>query len=108
MTHSGAILLDVIEVASMVAIFASGILIQPYEGDGRGERHPGRKRRLSFYTGIFSTAFCICKLMEPAADNWQPIWAIFAFISLGKTLWSVDGRRLRRYMRKRRPVQVTA
>ncbi len=107
MTHSGAILLDVVEVASMVAIFASGILIQAYEGDARGERHPGRKRKQSFYTGIFLTAFCICKLMEPA-DNWQPIWAIFAFISLGKTLWSVEVRRLRRYMRKRHPVRVTA
>jgi hypothetical protein len=107
MAYSGAILLDVIEVASMVAIFASGILIRPYEGDGRGARHPGRKRRLSFYTGIFLTAFCICKLTQPG-DNWQPIWAIFAFISLGKTLWSVDGRRLHRHMRNRHPSRVRA
>jgi hypothetical protein len=107
MTYSGAILLDIIEAGSMVAIFASGILIQPYEGDGRGEHHPGRERRQSFYTGIFLSIFCVCKVMQPG-DSWQSVWAVFAFISIGKTLWSVEGQRLHRYMRNRHPSRVRA
>jgi hypothetical protein len=40
--HSGSILLDVIEWMLILALIASGILIQPFAGEGRGEQHLGK------------------------------------------------------------------
>jgi hypothetical protein len=98
--HSGSILLDVIEWMLILALIASGILIQPFAGEGRGEQHPGRRRRYHFYTSVLFTALCVCKLLEPAY-RWQFMWGIMAFACLVKVLWSFDGRRLRRHFRPR-------
>ena len=100
-------LLEIMETIFVAAAIVSFVLIQPFEGEGRGERHPGRRRRSGFYTGIFLAAYCVCQLMAPHY-KWQPLWAVIAFISLGRTVWTMEGRRLRRYLRKRRPVQAIA
>ena len=49
-------LLEIMEAIFVVAASVSFVLIQPFEGEGRGERHPGRRRRSGFYTGIFLAA----------------------------------------------------
>jgi len=107
MSHSGTILLHTMEGVLLLAAIAAGILIQPFAGEGRGEQHPGRRRRYSFYTSIFLTALCICKLMEPHDLLWF-LWGIFGFAFLGKVIWSFEGTALRRYIRRhpaaRRPL----
>jgi len=98
MSHFSSILLQVLELGLILATIAAAILIQPFAGESRGERHPRAKRRYSFYTSLFFTAICICKLMEPHDSLWC-LWGIFAFAFLGKLIWSVEATRLRRYMR---------
>jgi len=100
-------LLEIMEAMFVVAASVSFVLIQPFEGEKRGERHPGRRRRSGFHTGIFLAAYCVCQLMAPRY-KWQQLWAVMAFMSLGRAVWSMEARRLRRYLRKRHPLRVTA
>jgi len=91
----------------ILAAIAAGILIQPFEGEGRGERHPGRRRRYSVYISVLFAALCICKLMEPHDALWF-LWAIFGLAFLVKMIWCFDRTALRRYVRRtlklRRPL----
>lgn len=98
MSHSGTILLHLMEWLLILAAIASGILIQPFAGEGRGERHPGARRRYSLYISVFFIALCICKLMEPHDSLWF-LWGIFGLALLGKVIWSFNGTGLRRYVR---------
>lgn len=99
--HTSSILLDLTEWVLLVAMFATGILIKPFEGDGRGERHPGRRRRLNFYISILVAALSICKLLEPNY-TWQFAWVLPAFAGLSRAIWAFEGKRLLRHMRTRR------
>jgi hypothetical protein len=97
MSHWGSILLHSLEWVLILSVIAAAVLIQAFAGEGRGERHPGARRRYYFYTSVFVIAICICKLMEPHDALWF-LWGILAFAFLGKVVWSVEATRRRQQM----------
>lgn len=92
--HSSSILLDVVEWMLILALFPIGAFA------GRAESNSAKRRRYSFYAAVALTAMCVCKLLD-AREPWHFIWAILAFVCLGRTVWCVEGRRLRRHFRGR-------
>jgi hypothetical protein len=98
MSHSGTIFLHILEWILILTAIASAVLIQPFAGEDRGERHSEAKRRYSFYTSVFFTALCICKLMEPHDALWF-LWGIFGFVFLGKIFWLAEATRFRHQIR---------
>jgi hypothetical protein len=106
--HPGTILLTVIGWILLFAGIGAGILIQPYAGDGRGERHPGRVRRYLFHHSVLMTAFCLCNLLASSYSFFmQVMWVIPAFVFLARVVCLREGRLLRRHFRTR-PVPLNA
>jgi len=66
MSHFSSILLQVLELGLILATIAAAILIQPFAGESRGERHPGPSGGTPSIPHSFLLPFAF-------ANSWNPM-----------------------------------